>query len=261
VQKSATTWLQSVLQQHPDIFCHEDELHFFDEKFHKGVNWYHGKFPSSEYLRGEKTGAYAWLNSPKILNKPHDIHERIFNYNRDIKLIFITRDPVKRAISAFHHHQRLARISHTTRFDDYVMNIRNDNDIYGILTRGLYYENLSKYFAIFPHKNILVLDHEEIKNNPNNVLKKVFKHLRVKNALLNTSIETNRYSASLLALNVAYKYKFGANIILRSDRKLNKYLKLLTLNYPDIGNAKDYLNNYYLYDSQKFIKLLNNHVT
>lgn len=223
------------------------------------MDWYHSKFPSFEYIKGEKTGAYAWLNSPKILNKPNDIHERIFKYNPDIKLIFITRDPIKRAISAFHHHQRLARISHKVRFDDYVMNIGDDNDIYGILTRGLYYENLSKYFGIFPHKNILLLDHEEIKYNPNNVLKKALKHLRVKHALLNTNIETNRYSASLLALNIAYKCKFGSNSILRFDRKLNKYLKLSTLNYPDIGNAKDYLDNYYSYDRQEFIKLSNKH--
>ena len=62
VQKSATTWLQERLRQHPDVYMPRNELHYFDknDNFKKGERWYLNNFKSAakHQIIGEKTPDY-----------------------------------------------------------------------------------------------------------------------------------------------------------------------------------------------------------
>src|SRR2546421_10257710 len=45
-QKGGTTSLYSYLIEHPNIIAARmKEVHFFDQHFHKGIDWYRGHFP------------------------------------------------------------------------------------------------------------------------------------------------------------------------------------------------------------------------
>ena len=47
-QKGATSWLARCLDQHPDAFVPEWEVHFFNHRFSKGLEWYESQFPRRE---------------------------------------------------------------------------------------------------------------------------------------------------------------------------------------------------------------------
>ena len=48
VPRSGTTWLHEILQAHPDVYVpkYRKEIHFFDENYGLGIDWYRKFFPS-----------------------------------------------------------------------------------------------------------------------------------------------------------------------------------------------------------------------
>lgn len=95
--KSGTSSLAFHLSNHPDIYMPESEVHFFndDEAYEKGYQHYLNQF---EYLQnkivGEKTPTYSYLKK---------CPERIYDFNANVKLIWIFRNPVDRAYSNYWH--------------------------------------------------------------------------------------------------------------------------------------------------------------
>ena len=50
VQKSGTTSLIPYLNQHPDIYMHSGEIHFFDKKYDKGIKFYEKHFQTNKKI-------------------------------------------------------------------------------------------------------------------------------------------------------------------------------------------------------------------
>jgi len=115
-QKGGTTALAKFLAQHPEIcFAPSKEVHFFDsvdynsagvgvslpEGYRGELNHHYQKaFPNwqGQKIIGEATPIYMYLPF---------VAERIHRYNPQMKLIFLLRDPVERAIS--HYNMELGR--------------------------------------------------------------------------------------------------------------------------------------------------------
>jgi sulfotransferase family protein len=103
VQKGGTTFLYQEMLRHPDVRGSlTKEVHFFDENFDKGIDWYSAMFPRSrsgaQILRGEASPAYIF--HPAAVR-------RIADTLTDTRLIVIVRDPVQRALSHYNHERRL----------------------------------------------------------------------------------------------------------------------------------------------------------
>ena len=96
-QKSGTTALYQYLVQHPSIYpASLKEIFFFDLNYDFGLDWYKSHFPvlpEIRYLTGEASPTY--FNN---LQAPERIAESFPN----VKLIFLIRDPVDRAISDYY---------------------------------------------------------------------------------------------------------------------------------------------------------------
>ena len=103
-QKSATTWVQRRLAQHPDVYMASGEVHYFDRErnFSQGPEWYARHFQKSgdERIVCEKTPDYLWTTLDGVSGEPTDKPERMHALLPDAKLIVVLRDPVRRAISA-----------------------------------------------------------------------------------------------------------------------------------------------------------------
>ena len=107
-QKGGTTALAKFLAQHPEIcFAPNKEVHFFDSVDYNAagdqreLNYHYQKaFPNwqGQKIIGEATPIYMYLPF---------VAERIYRYNPQMKLIFLLRDPVERAIS--HYNMELGR--------------------------------------------------------------------------------------------------------------------------------------------------------
>jgi hypothetical protein len=74
--------------------------------------------------------------------------------------------------SLYQHFQTTIRYSVKEEFSTL---IQNDN----FLSVGLYHKQLKRYYELFPVENIHVILLDDIKNNPKNVVKKLFHFLNV----------------------------------------------------------------------------------
>ena len=165
-QKCGTSALMRYLAQHPDVYIPEREMHYFDTLIKKhGIDWYLRQFSQGEgKVVGEKTPAY--IRFPGI---PQTIKKHF----PDIKIVFVLRDPVKRAYS---HYWHLRRQSLEFRsFEDaiekpYFFGITNSPDY---IERGIYVKQLKHWFRIFDKNQIIVVKAEDLKNHTKETLNKV----------------------------------------------------------------------------------------
>ena len=182
-QKCATTWLWSVLRQHPEIFMPEvKELGYFcfypqqrragwNGKFVKTLLDDYGKLyfshVTTEKAIGEATPAYLWVSDqrPEWLNRDpalrYDTPSVVMRLlGPATKLLVILRNPVERAISGFHHNQKVGTLEPNAKF----METAN---LHGIVHMGFYYEHLSKWMETFDRANFKVLNMEDdlVKSN------------------------------------------------------------------------------------------------
>jgi hypothetical protein len=124
-QKSGTTWLWGILDQHPGTdLPQKKEIHFFGgvEIYRKGREWYYNHFENldSSKVSGEASTTYLYDNIPYWYNPTHDLQhdhslpaipELITNELPNVKILVVLRDPVWRAVSAYKHYVRNGFIS------------------------------------------------------------------------------------------------------------------------------------------------------
>src|SRR5829696_2925086 len=117
IQRAGTAPLFNVLRQHPEVVgptgVHENlswsrELHFFEDRFERGLNWYRSCFPlrtnqvvarlkGAAVLAGEATSSY--LYAP-------DVPERVAATLPEARMIALLRHPVERAYWHFESNRR-----------------------------------------------------------------------------------------------------------------------------------------------------------
>ncbi len=165
VQRGGTTWLYKKLQQHPRICFpkHRKEAHFFDRYYERGRSWYSDIFNHCMVAcKGEITPDYLYEQKcPK----------RIYELLPGVKLFLILRNPIDRAYS--HYKKEVRDYSFDGSFSDFA------EDKEGVLERGLYYEQITRYLQFFSREQILILYFSDLNQKPDEILREVFKFLEV----------------------------------------------------------------------------------
>ena len=172
-QKGGTTALDHYMRMHSEVcMAKKKEVHFFDndkyfltnytpyDKYHKFFN------PKKDHkVIGESTPIYMfWINAM----------ERIFNYNPNIKLIIILRNPIERAFSNWNMEKQRKREKRTfmeSIQDEIFLNKDNkQNRTYSYLRRGFYTDQIKRILKIFKKKQLLCLKNENLRNKPEDTL-------------------------------------------------------------------------------------------
>jgi len=161
-QKSGTTTLFNMLSQHPSVYMpRRKELYFFDDErnFKKGYIWYESLFEEDSDLqvKGDITPDYILF--PKCA-------KRILNYNPDVKILIMLRNPADRAFS---HYQMKKRDTEENKSFSEALKSEAERTgrgyrsmmKYSYLQRGFYYKQLKPYFDLFPPENIKIIIFEE----------------------------------------------------------------------------------------------------
>ena len=151
VPRSGTTWLHEILQAHPDIYVpkYRKEIHFFDENYGRGIDWYRKFFPSDMQARkyraiGEITPFYLYYD---------DCLKRILKMPSITKLMVVLRNPIDRTYS---HYGCLVRDGkYIGSFEDCMYQHPE------IVQQSFYSEHLNKYFHHFEKEQILILIYEQ----------------------------------------------------------------------------------------------------
>ena len=187
-QKSGTTALYQYLTDHPHICSASvNEIFFFDFKYDFGIDWYKSHFPiipEFDYLTGEASATY--FNSVKAM-------ERIAEILPNVKLIFIIRDPIDRAISDYYmkvrdglesRDMKEAIISEIDFFKRESVDFLEPGSKFfikhkGYVRNGLYFYFLKMYMDVFDLQNTILINSGKLLNSPRETMKTVFEFLGV----------------------------------------------------------------------------------
>ncbi len=183
-QKGGTTALDTYLRNHPEIcMASHKEVHFFDrEKYFlydkPDYSQYISSFkPGSDHIiLGETTPIYMdWYTAPR----------RIWEYNPDMKLIILLRNPIDRAFS--HWNMQRERGFDTLPFLEAIqeeekrrrLSLPWQNRRHSYLDRGFYSEQIKRLLAFFPKEQMLIMKSEELRDGPQWMLNKICQFIGV----------------------------------------------------------------------------------
>lgn len=161
-KKGGTRALLEFLRLHPRIKAAGPEIHFFDNHYEKGMDWYISQLPavSEDQLVTEKTPAY--FHTPEV-------PQRIKDMDPNIKLVLILRDPVKRLISDYNQFRTknldLGKTYPTLEelvFDDQ----GQINDKYPPVQRSVYFKHMKRWFRHFPQNQIHIVNGDAFIRQP-----------------------------------------------------------------------------------------------
>ena len=190
-QKSGTTALHYFLKKHPQIALPDrEELHFFDDEeifSHQPVDYelLHRHFRvragpaliNRRLLAGEVTPSYLYWE-PAM--------ERIRNYNPQVKLIILLRNPIDRAFA----HWNMQRFKNREPLDFLdalkeeprrtAQPLTIESRRFAYVDRGFYSGQLERVFKFFPRKQVEIVKFENFRDRKQETLGEIFEFLGVK---------------------------------------------------------------------------------
>jgi len=256
-QKAGTTSLHDILSQDSQLYLPKiKETKFFqlDSKYNQGIKYYKEEYFNDlqdNQIIGEIDPDYMYFNYV-----PKRIYDTLGN---DVKLIFILRNPVKRAFS--HYQMSMRRGFETLSFDEAIKveveRIKEDdsqNEFYkskthnfSYIDRGYYSKQIKEFLTYFPKENMLfiIFDEDFIKNK-RNTIESIYEFLKLDMPTnLNINLKSNK--------STIYRLKFLTNIIYKPNilKRIAKYIipnkyKSNLLSIVDKLNQKEVDNKYHL---------------
>jgi len=271
--KSGSTWIGECLKEHPEIgFSSEKhkgkELRFFNtpdwgglhpgsvSNYDKGLSWYFNQIPQRGKVRGEVSPGY--LPDPKAVRRIKEVFP-------NVKILVVLRNPVDMLYSLYCAHKSgvASEVPETFRF--FVEDTR-------VKELGLYGKHLTRYFEMFPAKNIYTMFFEDIKSRPREVLKDLYSFLGVDpnfvpsffggrvNPTFIPRFEWLKSFARVVVLGLQrLGFKQLSEEILRNQTLYKLYLKInrTSRRYPPLDKEmRAKLKQYYLGDIQKLEGLI-----
>ena len=169
--KSASTWIFKCLSEHPGVCAsREKEMRFFDSVFNfaKGFDWYFSFFPQTK--PGQVSGEF----SPSYIYS-QDTAKRIHRSFPQIKMIAVFRNPVDKMYSSYWANKTGGRGSMVVfdTFEDAM------SGIVGMPEQAFHGAQLKKYFEIFPREQFYFLLYDDIRANPEQAMRGIYKFLEV----------------------------------------------------------------------------------
>ena len=233
--KCGTTTLYEYLNLHPDLnLPPTKETNFFshDQYYEKGKDWYEAEYfrDADSRLNGDISTGYATYHEtaiPRILR----------SYGPDVKIILMIRDPVERAISHYrmikygggkaepqlkvllesleriHEASALMNVRDTMCGYSYVQEkLLPDWRYLQYIKNGFHGQTLNAYISAFGRRNVLLVNIEDLKLNPNDTLDQVQEFLGIRKVDLATTV---------LVANESMKVRFNT---------INKAIHLISKN-------------------------------
>ena len=192
-QRCGTTSLYNYLVENPAVVpAFMKEVHFFDNRFHKGLTWYRAHFSlERDRRRAREQGRASRVTgeaTPYYLIHPH-APRRLFETMPQVRLIVLLRNPVDRALSQYHHQVRTG-VEHLSFKEAIEKEMRElagerekmlaDDDYqsplmqsYSYLARGVYVDQLERWHRHFDREQLLILKSEDFYRDPASTVRQV----------------------------------------------------------------------------------------
>ena len=202
VGRGGTTSLYHYLNQHNCIQKSSyDEIGFFDDNYHLGLNWYRSMFPTKYEKQKviQKFGKFLTYDvTPWYVRRPWTAN-RIKSLLPSVKIIVVLRNPVDRTYSHYHLTRREKGLTKSfeeiidediQKINNYDDDLKNSEEYYAELVqnshiaRGFYLEQLEIWLTIFDKKNILIISSEDLAENTQKTMNSIFNFLDLENQII-----------------------------------------------------------------------------
>lgn len=249
-QKSGTSALSHFLTQHPNCVASiPKETRFFTEFHSEGKNFLHSNFL---YDREKIETAKAFFEATPENIFDETCPQRIYDYNSDMKMVVLLREPVTRAYSAwnmwadFKRQNRSSAVWKKYGKKNHLLTERGKKNLQRLLfedsdnsfeywmereleiiksksrkldfpffiRRGLYGEQIVRYWSLFPRENMLIFESEDLKNQKRKVLSQI-------EGLLDIA----HYDWSQASLDDQHVRSYPENIKPETAERLQKFYK------------------------------------
>lgn len=228
--KSGTTSLYKYLIEHPQIApCRKKEPSFFNRNFHKGIDYYQSLWNYDSKIHKialEATPGYSRCTKKWYSNPDENIAENIAKFQTDtnasMKFIYIMRNPIE-TIESQYTMGRWGKWSNCGLYDDTSKLMSGDiKTRIDIVDTVRYAMQIEEYYKRFPHENILLLQFEELKHDPETLLKKVCQFLEIDPEYKFQNIDQihNSHTGNTRVLLPGYSLIRNSNVV----RKLIGYI-------------------------------------
>jgi hypothetical protein len=170
--KSGSTWLYERLREHPQVALPPaKELFYFDRYYHLGPDWLQRQFANARpgQRRGEISHDYLFSEVSM---------ERIARDAPDAVLLVTLREPIERAVSAYHYMKLQGRIPLSVSIDAALASVSE------LIGHGRYGAHLSMVFDHVPAEKVVVLLYDELRQDPQRFFDRVCAALSVSPLLL-----------------------------------------------------------------------------
>ena len=179
-QKGGTTSLQKLLEEHPGVYLPPcKEVHYFSQHAEEPARWY------AEHFRNARRGQRRGDITPFYLFHP-DVPTRIRALLPRAQMIVLLRDPVERALSQVFHARRhgfeTLEVADALAAEPERLASGSSYSFqkHSYVARSRYLEQLDRYEALFPKRQLLVLKSEDLFNNTPAVWDSIQKFLKLK---------------------------------------------------------------------------------
>ena len=192
-QRCGSTSLHRYLSRHPAVgMAFRKEVSFFDVNWTRGESWYRAHFPSalSRQLAQRKSGGefIAGEATPYYVFHPA-VPARVRQLLPDVRLIVLLREPVQRAWSGWQLQRELgtepltfeeAIVAEPRRLEGEERRLMDNpayrsraHRHYSYVSRGMYADQLERWFTFFPREQVLVLESSELFGRPAETMTRV----------------------------------------------------------------------------------------
>ena len=207
-QKSGTTTIYDFLAKHPNVFVPEvKEIRYFcyDEFHQKGERYFDTYFS----LAGEsRLWGIAYAHQLYFANTAKRVHD----YNKNLKLIAVLRNPIERAYSAYWFARR-NQLEPCDTFEEALglEQRRKDGSFtekaeLTYLSHGHYYEQLSAYLGFFDKSQLHVIVTDDLKGKPARVYGDLLDFLGLPSATLESSVDFHSNTSGWPRFAVLHKF-------------------------------------------------------
>ncbi|MCF1420924.1 sulfotransferase domain-containing protein [Mangrovimonas futianensis] len=235
-QKAGTTTLHEILNQHPELgLPKRKETHFFSntELFNKGLEHYFSYFKNKETYEflGEIDPEYAFNEGSA---------KRIYKSFGRVKVVFLLRNPVDRALS--HYLMTKRRGLEERDFEEAILeeNLNNFSSFqkmhFSYLSRGLYYKQVKNYFDIFGRDNVKIILFEDFTKDLKKSICEISEFIGLPEFNFNTDIKSNPAASARFKKVQSFIYrdnslkKIGGKLLESKELKRKIMQKIESLN-------------------------------
>lgn len=175
-QKCGTSSLHNYLTQQPGVIAPlRKEVHYFDLNYGRGEAWYRANFGRIGQAGVNIDSSPYYLFHPAVPARMHALLP-------EARLIVLLRDPVRRAYSHYRDecHKGREELSFESAIDAEAARLgraeqqlasgeierSREHQLHSYLARGRYAEQLERWLALYPRRQLLVLGFETLAADP-----------------------------------------------------------------------------------------------